>query len=76
MKIPTTTQPRLLKLSEVREMTRLSTSTIYQLMAEDRFPKPLKIGVRGVRWRLDEIVKWIDSRPRGGPDRPAQPPTP
>ena len=54
-------------------MTGLSTSTIYQLMADGRFPQPLKIGIRSVRWRLDELVAWIDNRPRGGSARPAPP---
>ena len=70
MRTSDTDQPQLLRLSEVREMTSLPTSTIYELMAKDEFPKPLKIGVRGVRWLLDEIVRWIQSRPRGGSARP------
>ena len=70
MRTSDTDRPQLLRLSEVREMTGLATSTIYELMAKDQFPKPLKIGVRGVRWLLDEIVRWIQSRPRGGSARP------
>ncbi len=66
-----TSRPQLLKLAEVQEMTGLAVSTIYQAMAEGRFPKPLKVGARGVRWRLDEVLAWIDSRPRGGSARPA-----
>ena len=70
MRTSETDRPQLLRLSDVREMTRLPTATIYELMAKDEFPKPLKVGVRGVRWLLDEIVRWIQSRPRGGPARP------
>ena len=28
------------------------------------FPEPLKIGPKAIRWRADEIQKWVESRPR------------
>ena len=62
---------KLIKLSGVRELTALSTSGIYAAMARGDFPKPLKLGARGVAWREQEVLAWIDSRPRGGSDRPA-----
>ena len=62
---------RLIKLGEVRRITALSTSGIYERMKHGDFPKPLKTGTRGVAWKEDEVIAWIDSRPRGGSDRPA-----
>ena len=62
---------RLLKLAEVRRLTALSTSGIYERMKHGDFPKPLKLGARGVAWHEHEVLDWIDSRPRGGSDRPA-----
>ena len=54
----------LLKLPEVIEITRLSKPTIYRLLAEADFPRPIRIGVRAVRWRSEEILVWIDGRAR------------
>ena len=42
----------------------------YALMAESRFPKPIRIGSRAVRWLEQEVLDFIASRPRGGSDRP------
>lgn len=30
-------------------------------MAVGRFPKPVKVGGRGVAWRATEIAAWIDA---------------
>ena len=38
---------RLLTLRDVTRMTALSRSAVYALMAESRFPKPIRIGSRG-----------------------------
>ena len=62
---------RLLTLRDVLHMTALSRSSVYALMAESRFPKPLRIGSRAVRWVEQEVLDFIASRPRGGPDRSA-----
>ena len=62
---------RLLTLRDVTGMTALSRSAIYALMAESRFPKPIRIGTRAVRWVEQEVLDFIASRPRAGSDRPA-----
>ena len=62
---------RLLPLRDVLHMTALSRSAVYALMAESRFPKPLRIGSRAVRWVEQEVLDFIASRPRGGTYRPA-----
>ena len=63
--------PRLLTLRDVTAATALSRSSVYALMAESRFPKPLRIGSRAVRWVEQEVLDFIASRPRGGSERPA-----
>ena len=62
---------RLLTLRDVTRMTALSRSAVYALMAESRFPKPIRIGSRAVRWIEQEVLDFIASRPRAGSDRPA-----
>ena len=64
--------PRLLTLRDVTAATALSRSAVYALMAESRFPKPIRIGARAVRWVEQEVLDFIASRPRGGSERPAR----
>ena len=63
--------PRLLTLRDVTAATALSRSAVYAMMAESRFPKPIRIGSRAVRWVEQEVLDFIASRPRGGSERPA-----
>ena len=37
-------QDRLLRRREVEKITGMSRSSIYRLMQEDEFPRPLRIG--------------------------------
>ena len=66
-----TAVPRLLTLRDVTTVTALSRSAVYALMAESRFPKPLRIGSRAVLWVEQKVLDFIASRPRGGTERPA-----
>jgi predicted DNA-binding transcriptional regulator AlpA len=36
----------------------LRRSAIYKYISEGRFPAPVKIGIRGVRWELSEVLAW------------------
>ncbi|RME59835.1 MAG: AlpA family transcriptional regulator [Caldilineae bacterium] len=54
---------RLLRLKSVLDLTGLSRSRVYELIAAGAFPAPVKIGARAVAWRASEIAAWIDSRP-------------
>ena len=64
--------PRLLTLRDVTAATALSRSAVYALMAESRFPKPIRIGARTVRWVEKEVRDFIASRPRAGSERPTR----
>ncbi len=57
-------QDRLLKLQEVMDKCRMSCSSIYRLMREDEFPKPIRVGLRAVRWLESEIDEYLANRPR------------
>lgn len=52
----------LLRLNTVISMTGLSRSTIYAYMANNRFPKSLKISDRCVAWYSEDIDTWIADR--------------
>lgn len=54
----------LLKLPAVMAKTTFSEPSIYRLMRDGKFPKPLKLGARAVAWRSDEIDEFINSLQR------------
>jgi prophage regulatory protein len=67
---PTTTDPvqgdrvyrRLLKRTQVLDRTSLSNTVMYQLIAEGRFPPPVKpTGGRASAWVEEEIDQYIAS---------------
>ena len=55
---------KLLTRREVEETVRLGRSAIYKLMREGRFPVPIVVGARSVRWRASEIDEYLETRPR------------
>ena len=56
-------QDRLLRRREVEKITGMSRSSIYRLMQEGGFPRPVKVGPAAVRWKTSDITAWIESRP-------------
>jgi prophage regulatory protein len=50
---------RLLRRSDVEDLVALKRSAIYELMSENKFPRPLKVAGRAVRWRQSDIQEWI-----------------
>lgn len=58
---------RLLKRREVERETGLSRSSIYRQMDEGAFPRPLRIGRRGVAWPAAKIEAWKAARPTADP---------
>ena len=59
-----TTCLRLISQKEVTHLTGLCRSHIYALMNQDLFPHPVRVGLRGVRWWLHEVLAWMEARPR------------
>ena len=53
---------RFLRLTEIKNLTGLSRSTIYMRIAEKRFPKPIKLGERAVAWLESDINAWMEQR--------------
>ena len=51
-----------LRRKEVERLTGLAKSSIYERMAQDRFPRPETIGRgRAVGWRLEAIQQWLEN---------------
>ena len=53
---------RVIKLKKVRELTSLSSATIYRLVKNGKFPKQLKLAERSSGWLLEEINDWLESK--------------
>jgi prophage regulatory protein len=52
----------ILRRPAVQAAVGLSTSTIYAMMAEGAFPKPLRLSKRAVGWSESSIREWLDAR--------------
>lgn len=53
-----------LRIGTVSSITGLSVPTIYREIAQDRFPRPIKITAGARAWKLSEIMDWIETRER------------
>ena len=52
---------RVLDTNEVIKRIGLSRASLYRLIGEGKFPKPLKIGDRKLGWRDTVINEWLES---------------
>jgi prophage regulatory protein len=52
-----------LRLPAVMRLTGLGRSTIYRMVAERRFPCPVRLASRAVAWRRADLDRWAESRP-------------
>lgn len=53
---------RFLRLPEVRAITGLSKTSLYELIRERSFPPPVRLGARSVAWVWSEVNQWAASR--------------
>ena len=59
-----TTDKILVNCKQVQQLAGIGRSSIYKLMNDNQFPRPVKISSYGVRWYRAEVLAWIESRPR------------
>jgi prophage regulatory protein len=55
--------PVFLRMPTVMRMTGLGRSTIYRLIADRKFPSPVRLGPRAVAWRRADLDQWSEARP-------------
>ena len=58
-----TTTAVFLRMPTVMRMTGLGRSTIYRLIADQKFPSPVRLGLRAVAWRRTDLDRWSEARP-------------
>lgn len=52
----------LLRLTEVKQRIGYSKAWIYKLIAQGKFPSPVKIGSRSIAFIESEVDDWINKR--------------
>lgn len=51
-----------MRREEVERAVGLKHSAIYSLMASGKFPRPVPLGSKSVRWSATEIASWQQAR--------------
>ena len=52
----------LLQIHTVTALAGLGRSTIYRLVSEGEFPKPIKRGLRCTRFRAGDVTTWLKAQ--------------
>ena len=55
------TNPSLIKIEDVLKRTGLGRTLLYELIGQDAFPEPVKIGRKSC-WVEYEVIAWIDEQ--------------
>jgi prophage regulatory protein len=61
------------RLPTVIQVTGLSRSTIYRMVASGAFPAPVQIGARAVAWRWADLERWSEARHKAPVDAGSAP---
>ncbi|MDH4319523.1 MAG: AlpA family transcriptional regulator [Desulfobulbaceae bacterium] len=56
----------ILRISEVKRVTGLCRSSIYQMMKDGIFPQSISLGHRAVGWMTCDIRNWLEAKRNGG----------
>lgn len=51
---------------EVQAMVSLGRTTIYRLIGQNKFPKPLKLSAGRVGWKESDLNEWLKQRAAEG----------
>ena len=52
----------IIRRNQVLKIVPISVSTLYQKIAEGKFPKQIKLGARAVGWKKQEVLEWLTSQ--------------
>ena len=53
---------KVIRRGEVEARIGLACSTIYAMMADGKFPRPVKIGRRAVGWIEEDVNNWLSNK--------------
>jgi prophage regulatory protein len=49
----------LMRLETVMAVTGLRKTAIYQRISDGKFPQPVRLSARCVRWKSDDVRAWV-----------------
>ena len=52
---------RLIPISEVEALTGCKKSTVYLMLRQWKFPKPIRLSSRMVRWSEAAVQEWVQA---------------
>ena len=52
----------ILSRKEVEQTTSISRTSIYRLMSNGQFPKPIRLSPNRVGWLAEDINNWLQKR--------------
>lgn len=55
----------VLRLPEVKRLTGLCRSSIYEMMNKGLFPQSISLGHRAVGWMVRDVRAWLEARMNG-----------
>ncbi len=64
----------ILRRRDVEAITGLGRSTIYKMISDGQFPKPIQLGARAVGWPESAIRAWLALRGNAQPDHASSDP--
>jgi prophage regulatory protein len=53
---------KLLRRRTVEAVTSLPRSTLYEMIAKGKFPKPVELSAGRVAWVAAEVDQWVEAR--------------
>lgn len=53
---------KLIPMKDLRKLIPYSSTHIYRLIKQNKFPKPIRLGVNRVAWKSSDIEAWIEER--------------
>ncbi len=59
---PVVPRDRLIRRPDVENITGCQKSTIYQMIADGSFPKPIRLSARHVAWSETAVLQWVQDR--------------
>ena len=57
--------PQIIRRKDIEERLKISRSSIYAMMSQGEFPKPVRLGRRAVGWKSTDIEKWLQDLQEG-----------
>ena len=71
MQLVHTTKPivprdRLIRLPEIENLIGCKKSTVYTMLKNGNFPKPIRLSARMVAWPETAVLQWVQDKIQAG----------